>query len=297
MRKGWKPAARVLALLCAVALLASSGHAEGGAVQFVSSPSSGQPNDVEITVAPSLIQAELGSFLWIAQTEVGTITVRNTGRLPVTVVGEFRDAVQDLWGTVAAGHTDMCSSLLRVEPASLMVAPGASGSMRIRAHPSVALEKKSGVAAVLSVTARPASRGLSAGVGLGPGLGTAVGTRVCVPVLVKPAGMRRTGSGQTWLAAKAIGYGPEGVWLDVRNVGPVYAWVSGKVEVRWAEERASIPVPLSLVLPGCTRRLVLEGWADLSLPEGEHEVVVRLQGEQPTTFALNFATEASPGRP
>ena len=296
MRKGWKPAARVLALLCAVALLASSGHAEGGAVQFVSSPSSGQPNDVEITVAPSLIQAELGSFLWIAQTEVGTITVRNTGRLPVTVVGEFRDAVQDLWGTVAAGHTDMCSSLLRVEPASLMVAPGASGSMRIRAHPSVALEKKSGVAAVLSVTARPASRGLSAGVGLGPGLGTAVGTRVCVPVLVKPAGMRRTGSGQTWLAAKAIGYGPEGVWLDVRNVGPVRVGVrKGRSAV--GRGAGVYPHPLSLVLPGCTRRLVLEGWADLSLPEGEHEVVVRLQGEQPTTFALNFATEASPGRP
>ena len=139
------------------------------------------------------------------------------------------------------GHTDMCHlcsgwSQLRHGRAYKRIDAH-------QAHPSVALEKKSGVAAVLAL---PGLHAGSVQASLGPGLAQP-GTRVCVPAFL--VGMRRTGSGQTWLAAKAMAMGLGVAGREERGASNACA---RKVEVRWAEERASSS-PLSPVLPGCTR--------------------------------------------
>lgn len=257
---------------------------------------------VDVSVSPSLIQAELGSFLWIAQTEVGAVTVRNSGYATVTVTMQFNDAVHDMWGAVTAAQSNRAAAVLTAEPRFLVLMPGASGIIRIRADSSVALEKKLGAAAVLSVTACPAVAGAASAATAATAAaaaGAAAGARVDVTVLVRPAGARRGQGASPWLTVEGLGLslGSGEAWMDVHNAGPFYAWTSGGIEVRRGSSRVQAPVPESLVLPGCTRRLALTGLGGVSLSEGRHEVVVRLPGEEATTSVLNVTKQASPDRP
>lgn len=259
---------------------------------------------VDVSVSPSLIQAELGSFLWIAQTEVGSVKIRNSGSSAVSLEMQFSDAMHDMWGSVRAAGSSRAASILTVEPRYLVVMPGASGVVRIRADSSVALKKTLGAAAVLSITARPvvsaatsigaASTATAAGT---TSAGAATGARVDVTVLVKPSGARRAQGSPRWLWADGLTVGADGAWIDVHNDGPFYTWASGKIEVRRGGSRVSVPVPDSLILPGCMRRLSLTGLAEMGLSEGGHEVVIKLNGEEATTSVLNVVTQASPSRP
>ncbi len=250
---------------------------------------------VDVSVSPTLLQAELGSFLWIAETDVGSVTVRNLGRSTVAVTTQLSDAVHDIWGAVAATGSQGVAAVLTAEPGAMVLAPGAAGTVHIRADSSVAREKKSGAAAVLRITAQPPAGGADAAAKRAAA-SAATAARIDVTVLVKPAGAKRGHGASAWLQVEGISAGSDGVWMDVHNAGPFYAWTSGTVEVKQGASRASVRVPQSLIFPGCTRRLELIGLAEMNLAQGRHEVVVKLAGEEATTSVLNLTTSASPVR-
>ena len=205
------------------------------------------------------------------------------------------DAVHDIWGAVAATGSQGVAAVLTAEPGAMVLAPGAAGTVHIRADSSVAREKKSGAAAVLRITAQPPAGGADAAAKRAAA-SAATAARIDVTVLVKPAGVKRGHGASAWLQVEGISAGSDGVWMDVHNAGPFYAWTSGTVEVKQDASRASVRVPQSLIYPGCTSRLELIGLAEMNLAQGRHEVVVKLAGEEATTSVLNLTTSASPVR-
>lgn len=244
-------------------------------------------HDVKVAVSPSLIHSELGSFLWVAQTDIGSVTVRNMGAIPVRIVTQFHDAVHDQNGGVLPGSTCRAAALITANPAACSIPVGSEVRIRLRADKAIALGKIKGVTAVMgiSVTTSADGEGHTKGIAMSPA--------VTVPVLVRSAGVRENA-----LRALGVERNSDGLWVTLYNAGEAYAWSGGKVELGEGTCLRSLPIDSNLLFPGCRRRVAVkaERGAD-ELPDDAFPVTVRLPGAEPVSHTVYPTKGAVPARP
>ncbi|GLC27060.1 fimbrial biogenesis chaperone [Roseisolibacter agri] len=200
----------------------------------------------------------------IAAERVGVITVRNVSDRPVQAVVKTEDWDRaddgaNRWLPVGSVKGS-CGSALTVFPLSVNLDAGASQSIRLVAHDSLAtLPRECWSAVVLETVQPPGKNGVSYVI------------RTAVKVYVEPAGLRAAGE-VTAMHVRAGAADADSLEVWFRNSGERHYVARGTVEFRRADNSvaATVELPDYYVLPGARQRALV---AMPKLPAGDYLVL------------------------
>lgn len=200
---------------------------------------------VSLTVYPAKIERELARFLWIVESDIGTVTVSNPHGETAIVTISASPLAHDLMGNPIAPDGPGPLGLV-FSPEQMRIPPMGTASIRLRAN---IREMKNGVLyANLNILARPVpDRPVGGSVPIG---------MVSVPILAKIAS-RPSPSLEIVGIGVRKGEGRNDICLRVRNAGHTHFRVSGEMAAETQGRRRTQLIEPVLVLPGCERILEL----------------------------------------
>ncbi len=296
--KTGRAAAKLAAIaLFAVAVCAAGSSARGAdGVRF-------SPGVSGLTIAPVIIQKELGRFLWLPDTRVGQFIVGNRGATPVVVSIKIMGLAHDEDGSidVLPCLPEVAAALVLSPSAPVIIAPGSSAAVRVSLDRAYANRRdRSGLCAALIVSGAPARDRLAA-------TGVHIGNTITLPVMVGLPGRGQARLAVVDVCAEGARDGEDRPALTVRvaNEGGAYARFDGRVLIAAADGSFAMEARITpaLVLPGCVRACVVE-MAGAELLPGAYRATVQLRVDGKAVGDAQFIlqvgpeiTTSFPGRP